>query len=409
MKKILIVDDEENIRFLYKEELEEEGFMVEMAKDGVEAMEKLFSFEPDLVTLDIKMPVMNGMETLKRIRQWDNELPIILVSAYGEYRQDITTWASDAYVVKCADLTELKASIRKFLFDIRAAKKAPRYGINKDVVDIILGLYREICELKWEKERLNMQLKGLSKKKRKLRMPSKGERDSTRHQDTDLEKSVLGATAHSLKTEFVHIGSAVKNLKELAENSLEIRDECTIIERSIHYSQLILQRLLDYLDIGIPSLGPVNILEVLGRTESLVRPRLPSNMQLKITISKSLIEHPPLVLANVEQLMEVLLELISNATNALHEKGGTIELKLEEKEGKIVISVKDDGPGIALELREYIFRKQVSSKGGLGLGLFLCNKVVSALGGEINFRTSSEEGTIFTVVLPITSDKKENQ
>jgi signal transduction histidine kinase len=120
-------------------------------------------------------------------------------------------------------------------------------------------------------------------------------------------------------------------------------------------------------------------------------------------------EQPPLVLANVEQLMEVLLELIRNATNALHEKDGTIELKLEEKDGKIVISVKDDGPEIPLELRKYIFKKQVSSKSGLGLGLFLCNKVVSALGGEINFQTSSEEGTVFTVLLPIASDKKENQ
>jgi CheY-like chemotaxis protein len=115
MKKILIVDDEESIRFLYREELEEEGYIVECAKNGEEALEKLSVFKPDLISLDIKMPVMDGIETLKRIREKERHLPIILCSAYGEYKQDLTTWASDAYVVKCADLTNFKSTIRKLL------------------------------------------------------------------------------------------------------------------------------------------------------------------------------------------------------------------------------------------------------------------------------------------------------
>jgi CheY-like chemotaxis protein len=115
MKKILVVDDEESIRFLYKEELEEEGYIVECATNGEEALKKLPIFKPDLISLDIKMPVMDGIEALKRIRETERHLPIVLCSAYGEYKQDLTTWASDAYVVKCADLTNLKSTIRRLL------------------------------------------------------------------------------------------------------------------------------------------------------------------------------------------------------------------------------------------------------------------------------------------------------
>ena len=115
MKKILVVDDEENIRLLYQEELEEEGYTVEVAAHGQEALEKVNAFQPHLVTLDIRMPGMDGVETLRKIREVQRDLPVILCSAYGEYKQDLTTWASDAYVIKTSDLTELKGTIRTLL------------------------------------------------------------------------------------------------------------------------------------------------------------------------------------------------------------------------------------------------------------------------------------------------------
>jgi len=115
MKKILVVDDEENIRFLYKEELGDEGYEVTLASSGKEALELLESGKPDLITLDIKMPEIDGIETLRRIKEIDEKIPVILCTAYGQYKQDFSSWASDAYVVKSADLQELKDTIRKIL------------------------------------------------------------------------------------------------------------------------------------------------------------------------------------------------------------------------------------------------------------------------------------------------------
>lgn len=115
MKRILVVDDEENIRLLYEEELAEEGYEVSVAASAEEALAQIEAHRPDLITLDIRMPGVDGIEFLRLLRERDRDLPVIIVTAYGEYKQDFSVWASDAYVVKSADLDELKAVVRKIL------------------------------------------------------------------------------------------------------------------------------------------------------------------------------------------------------------------------------------------------------------------------------------------------------
>jgi two-component system response regulator (stage 0 sporulation protein F) len=115
VKTILVVDDEESIRFLYREELEDEGYRVITASDGEEALRKLRKEAPDLVTLDIRMPGMDGIEVLHLIREADKEIPVIMSTAYGEYRNNFNVWASDAYITKTANLDELKENISRLL------------------------------------------------------------------------------------------------------------------------------------------------------------------------------------------------------------------------------------------------------------------------------------------------------
>lgn len=115
MNKILLVDDEDNIRFIYEEEFKEEGYAVVSAANGEEALRLYQSERPDLVILDIQMPGMNGIEVLRRMKTLDSTIPVILCSAYPEFKQDLGAWASEEYVVKSADLDTLKRTIRKFL------------------------------------------------------------------------------------------------------------------------------------------------------------------------------------------------------------------------------------------------------------------------------------------------------
>ena len=115
MKKILVVDDEDNIRLLYQEELRDAGYEVALAGDAGEALEKIEESPPDLITLDVKLPGMSGLDFLKKLKESHKDIPVIMCSAYGTYKQDFQLWASEAYVVKSADLRELKMTIKEIL------------------------------------------------------------------------------------------------------------------------------------------------------------------------------------------------------------------------------------------------------------------------------------------------------
>jgi len=114
-KKLLVVEDEEGLRLFYQEELEAEGYEVLTARNGKEAIQLLEEERPDLIILDIVMPVMNGMEALGRILGKERKIPIILNSSYPGYREDFMSWAADAYVTKSTDLQILKDKIRELL------------------------------------------------------------------------------------------------------------------------------------------------------------------------------------------------------------------------------------------------------------------------------------------------------
>jgi CheY-like chemotaxis protein len=116
VKTILVVDDEEAIRLLYQEELQEAGYRVLTAADGATALALVAQARPDLITLDIRMPGMDGIDLLRRVREGDRRIPIVISTAYGEYKwSDFGVWAADAYVTKSSDLTELLTKIRELL------------------------------------------------------------------------------------------------------------------------------------------------------------------------------------------------------------------------------------------------------------------------------------------------------
>lgn len=114
--KILVVDDEKHIRMLYREELEAEGYVVATSDGEEEILDVIGRENPTIVILDIKLGVnRSGLDLLQEIRAEDQQIPVILSTAYDSFQHDLKSIAADYYVVKSVDLTELKDKVRMAL------------------------------------------------------------------------------------------------------------------------------------------------------------------------------------------------------------------------------------------------------------------------------------------------------
>jgi len=115
--KILVVDDQFGVRRLLFETFREDQHEVEMAANGVEALQLLATFEPDLILMDMKMPGMNGIETLGKIRASNSSVDVIMMTAYGDTQN--MEQAKDLgilyYMGKPFDLLELRERVRNIL------------------------------------------------------------------------------------------------------------------------------------------------------------------------------------------------------------------------------------------------------------------------------------------------------
>jgi DNA-binding NtrC family response regulator len=115
--KVLIADDEKNMRWILEKNLKSEGFATICAEDGEEAFNKFLDEEPDMIILDYKMPKLDGMEVLKRIKKINSKLPVIMITAHGSAEAAVEAMKLGAvdYVSKPFDITELKLTIFKVL------------------------------------------------------------------------------------------------------------------------------------------------------------------------------------------------------------------------------------------------------------------------------------------------------
>ena len=148
MNRILIVDDDYGIRLLYQEELTYDGYDVITTDDCRNLLELIGNKNPDVVVLEVVIGRYNGLDLLQDIRNTFYDMPVILCTAYPDFKYDLRAIAADYYVVKSSDLSELKNKIRmaieagiQFCEQIASEKESPQLAklsaVRHDVASFI--------------------------------------------------------------------------------------------------------------------------------------------------------------------------------------------------------------------------------------------------------------------------------
>lgn len=358
--RVLVVDDEDDLRLAFREYLEKDGHRVQEARNGQEALEMARANRPDAVLLDLVMPGMDGFAVCRKMKADRNlaHIPVIMVTALSQREKrlaGIDAGAND-FLLKPVDIPDMRLRIRNAIH-------------HKQLYDRLQENNRELQQL----ERL---------------------RDDLTHMVVHDMRSPLAVLIGYLDA---LIGGAVS--PESAEG-----ERCL---KQAHGNARQLDRMIG------------SLLEV-HRLEAGEMPLHPQIIDLPALVDKVLddlkilanshrcINHrgesPIPVEADADLIERVLSNLLGNAMKYTP-KGGVIEIKTTVSNGKVMVSVSDTGPGIRARDRETIFEKfrQVGNRGtygSSGLGLTFCRLAVERHGGTIGVNHRPGGGSVFWFTLP---------
>lgn len=144
-KKILIVEDDDNIRELLRLYLEREGFEIKEAENGAVGLSAWKAENPDMILLDVMMPVMDGWQVCKEIRSSGSTMPIIMITAKGETMDKVSglELGADDYIVKPLEMREViarvRAVFRRFAGDDTGKLTFDKLTIDKQAYDLVIN------------------------------------------------------------------------------------------------------------------------------------------------------------------------------------------------------------------------------------------------------------------------------
>src|SRR5215470_7448735 len=142
MSKLLLIDDEADVQYSFRRIFDSPDIELSTASSGEEALQTIPRTKPDLVVMDVRMGGLNGLETLRRIRQLDTKLPVILMTAYGTTQMAIEAMKLGAYdyLLKPFDVPKLKEIVRQALKAARDMSQVVSYQPLLESEDYELGV-----------------------------------------------------------------------------------------------------------------------------------------------------------------------------------------------------------------------------------------------------------------------------
>ena len=376
--KILVVDDEKDIRELLSVALMgAEGFSVELAENGEEALQKIDRERFDLVLADLKMPKMDGLQLLSEIVSSKPEIVTVLMTGYGSINsalEAIRGGASD-YLMKPVDMAELIVRLQKVLEDRQRFVKLRDWAAQL--------------------ERVNQELKKLD----------------------EMKSEFISLASHELRTPLTAVRSAIQ-LMLTGKTGKVNRTQKKFLSMSEDNINRLTKIVNDLLDLSQIKSGRIEVrcedMDLTELIEFIIACLKPQATGKAVELRSDVQEGFQTVYGDREMVEKILINLIGNAIKFTPEHGEVIvSARVHEEKRKALISVRDTGIGIRKDQLEGLFKKfhQVEECSrrhidGAGLGLVLTKGLVEAQEGEIWVESELGKGSTFTFTLPISNTNR---
>ncbi len=362
---VLVIDDEESMRDSCAQILIKEGYQAELAEDGNIGLEKTKEFKPDIALIDLKMPGINGMEVLDKIKEFDSHIIPVVITGYATVESAVEAMKKGAYDFLPKPFTpeELRIIIRR----------------------------------------------GLERKKLVL------EAESLRREKQLMEENFITMVTHQLRGPLVAIIQYFEVILAGMAGDVEKKQKEMILKAKDRLDGL-LNLINDWLNVArlnggkiVEKLKPFPLTKTLDKLIEFMQPSAnENNVSLRLIPATG----SDLVLGNEESLEQVFSNLITNAINYNKPKG-TVKISVIEEDEFIAAEVQDTGIGISKEHLPFVFdqfyrvsRSESKKSKGTGLGLTIAKKIVEAHEGSIQVSSELGKGSTFTVFLP--KAKKKN-
>jgi signal transduction histidine kinase len=373
--RLLVVDDEENLRITTAAILEKEGYTVDTAASGNEAIALLENTDYDLVLTDLHMEGGEGLAVLNEIRRTAPFTISIVLTGFASVESAIAALQEGAYdyLVKPCDIETMKHTIRRGV-DHRRLMLAEQKA-RADLEQLNLDLEQRIVERTAELTRLNAELA-----------------------EANRAKDVFLATlSHELRTPLTPVVGWIKLLRSGNLDHKSVAQALDAIERNAWLQARLIDDLLDTSRIATGKLQfeprPSDLNAIVRAALDTVRALAASrNIELAVNLSPTML----VVMGEPVRLQQIAWNLLSNAIK-FTEPGGRVTVTTETDDGEARFVVTDTGIGIAPDFLPHVFDRFRQADGstsrrhgGLGLGLAIADALAKMHGGRLEARSEGE-------------------
>jgi signal transduction histidine kinase len=365
---ILLVDDEEDIRNVLGIALTDMGYHVLQAENGDKALEIFRKKNPPIVLTDIKMPRMDGIELLQRIKRENPDSEVVMITGHGDMNLAIKSLKHEAtdFITKPINVDALEISLKRVNDKIVTRQKLQEYTENLE------RLIREKTELQDHLSSLGL---------------------------------MIGSISHGIKGLLTGLdaGMYLLNAGFEKENQAEIKEGWEVVKLTVDRIRKMVLDILFYAKERDLQWEQVDVLSFADEVALVVEPKMKN---LGIEFERDFDVSAGRFKVDAGFVNAALINILDNAIDACtkdtskdHHK---IVFSLKQDKDHIIFVIRDNGIGMDRETREKIFTLFYSSKGrqGTGLGLFIANKIIGQHGGSIQVDSVKDEGSKFSIIIP---------